>query len=226
MNLVGSLLQPHPLARLQGTFQCQQDLALSDRLKDKRDELQQESQAWQGTLSRLESWQAALFAGANPQKKVQPGQLRPAGEKLLALDIRSELNAGPTILLAITLLAFWPVLWVLWAFLSRGGFSYRLTGLWLVRADGRKAARWQCAARSLLFWLPVLALLMGSLGLDWWFCSLRDPRPGGLLGFLPHLSALAWLAGMLVLPCYAVLALRSPARAPHDRLVGTCLVPR
>ena len=42
----------------------------------------------------------------------------------------------------------WLTVWTLWAFLWRGGLSYRWTGLSLVRADGRKAARWQCALMS------------------------------------------------------------------------------
>ena len=46
---------------------------------------------------------------------------------------------------AVVVLAIFPAVWVVWAFLTRGGLTLPLTGLALVRADGRKAARWQCA---------------------------------------------------------------------------------
>ena len=40
------------------------------------------------------------------------------------------------------LVAAWPALWVVWAFLLRGGLSFQVMGLSLVRGDGRRAARW------------------------------------------------------------------------------------
>src|SRR5262249_14283244 len=63
-------------------------------------------------------------------------------------------------------LFMWPVTWVVWAFLTRGGLSRRITGLQLVQADGRRAAHWRCAARALLVWVPLALLLLGSLGLE------------------------------------------------------------
>jgi hypothetical protein len=78
----------------------------------------------------------------------------------------------------------------------------------------------------LLFWLPVFGLLVAAYGLDYGFWSLGDPQVGGLPGWLPLLALMTWLAGLLLLPGYAVLALRSPARSLHDRLVGTVLTPR
>jgi hypothetical protein len=71
-----------------------------------------------------------------------------------------------------------------------------------------------------------MTLLMGSLAVECWFCSYQDPQPGGFLDWLPQLSSVLWLGGILLLPCYAIIALRSPARSLHDRLVGTYLVPR
>jgi hypothetical protein len=108
----------------------------------------------------------------------------------------------------------------------RGGLTLRMTGICLVRADGRKAARWQCAWRAFLFWLPLLVLLMASIALDYWFWSTGEPRPSGVLAWLPWLSTVVWWAALLLLPLYAVLAIRSPMQSLHDRFAGTFLVPR
>jgi eukaryotic-like serine/threonine-protein kinase len=94
----------------------------------------------------------------------------------------------------------WPILWVLWAFVARGGFSYRIAGLALVRRDGRPAARWQCARRALLVWLPVTALLIASVWLDAWYWMAwqpDDPR-GWMLG----LSQLTWWGGLGLLAVF------------------------
>jgi hypothetical protein len=111
-------------------------------------------------------------------------------------------------------LGFFPVLWVVWAFLFRGGLSLRLAGLALVRTDGRPALRVQAAWRALLVWGPVLAVLFLTAWIDTlapelaWLCT-------ALQGLV-----------LLTLIGYAGLALRFPARGPHDWLAGTRLVPR
>ena len=40
-----------------------------------------------------------------------------------------------------------------------------------------------------------------------------------------YLAAVLWLLALALLPVYAVIALRFPARPPQDRLAGTYLVP-
>jgi hypothetical protein len=110
---------------------------------------------------------------------------------------------------------------IVWAFLWRGGLSFRLLGLALVRADGRPAGRLQCAWRTLLVWAPVTALLSY---LAWRTVSLdlaRQREVGNPLWWLPWLLL---LLGLLLL--YVALALRSPERSLQDRLAGTYLVPR
>ncbi|QJW96302.1 hypothetical protein FTUN_3859 [Frigoriglobus tundricola] len=95
----------------------------------------------------------------------------------------------------------------------RGGFSLLLAGIAIVRADGRPAYRRQCAARSLVVWVPVTGLLFGSVLLQ---------------TFAPSQSYLAaglWLVAAVLLSVYAVLAVRLPTRPPQDRIVGTYLVP-
>jgi hypothetical protein len=111
-------------------------------------------------------------------------------------------------------LSLWPVLWMLGAFLFRGGVTLPLLGLGLVGPDGRKASRGRCAWRTLLVWAPVTLLLALSVWVASRSAALAAPARG------------LWLlaAGLLVL--YIVMALRSPACGPHDRLAGTTLVPR
>jgi hypothetical protein len=111
-------------------------------------------------------------------------------------------------------LAAWPVCWVAWAGLWRGGLAHRLLGLSLVSANGRPAWRLQCAWRALVVWAPVTALLGVSLWLD---------------AYSPGQARWAWASwggALVVLLGVAVLALRSPARGLHDRLAGTYVVPR
>jgi hypothetical protein len=118
----------------------------------------------------------------------------------------------------------WPVLWVAWAFLWRGGLSYRLMNIDLVRADGRPALRVQCAWRALLVWAPVTGLLVLSLWLQDRFWT--DWYEGDVRLWRHSLVTALWYAALALLAVYAALALARPARAPHDRLAGTYLVPR
>jgi hypothetical protein len=111
-------------------------------------------------------------------------------------------------------ITIWPTLWVLWAFLARGGVSYSLTGIRVVRADGRKASRLRCAWRALLVWLPITLLLTLS---DW------------VGGDGPYADAWrwgGWGAAITLLAAYVGLALVLPSRSVQDRLAGTYLVPK
>ena len=109
--------------------------------------------------------------------------------------------------------AGFPVLWVVGAVVLRGGVSMRLAGIAVVRASGRRAARWRCGVRALLVWLPVAALVAGSAWLQAAYPAAAYPAAG------------LWLAAVALLPVYVVVALKDPARPPQDRLVGTYLVP-
>jgi hypothetical protein len=106
-----------------------------------------------------------------------------------------------------------PLLWVVGAGVLRGGVSMRLAGVAVVRADGRRASRRRCAARAALVWLPVAALLAGSVWVQ--VAHYRHPYPAAAL----------WLLAAALLPVYVVVALKDPARPPQDRLMGTYLVP-
>jgi hypothetical protein len=120
-------------------------------------------------------------------------------------------------------LSAWPALWVLGAFVFRGGLAIRIMELSLVRSDGRRAGRFRCAWRALLIWLPPTALLLAAVSLDGWYWASAG-KPG--------MALVSWLAeffrwcclGLLAL--YPVLAIRYPERGLQDRLAGTYLVPR
>lgn len=111
------------------------------------------------------------------------------------------------------LVALIPLIWVVWSILARGGLSYRLAGLALVRPEGGLASRWACGLRALLAWTPPSALMVGSLYLQY-----QIPEA--------VMSAWAlWTAGALLLAIFGVLAVLFPGRGPHDRLSGTVVVP-
>ena len=119
---------------------------------------------------------------------------------------------------------FWPVVWVLWAFLWRGGLSFRWLGLSLRRSDGRKAARWQCALRTFLVWAPLVALWTASLWLDFNYWAAWNVGDGQ--SWVPWLSSGLWWTGLMLLPVFALLTVLFPQRCLHDWLAGTYLVPR
>lgn len=146
-----------------------------------------------------------------------------------------DLLAGPSVLageylhdpLLFEVLAFWPLLWSFWVGLTGGGLALRVAGIALVGRDGRPAARWRCFLRTLLFWLPVLALLAASLALDLW--RVADARFGwsderiALVGWL---SWHAWWLAILYLLGATFGMIIWPGRHWHDRLIGTYPVPR
>jgi hypothetical protein len=130
-------------------------------------------------------------------------------------DYRAFGRDGPRLVpVLLGLILFWPVCWVVWAFLWRGGLVRRAMGLSLVLANGHAALRVQAAWRAFVVWAP----LAGLVGLSVW---LEAYHPD-----LERLSWLCWAAAWATLVLYVAVALRSPARGLHDRLAGTYLVPR
>ena len=103
---------------------------------------------------------------------------------------------------------------VVWGGLSRGGLTHAVTGLAVVRRDGRRAWMLQSAWRTLLFWLPFFCIaaaiqILDSHGTDfiWWSQQLRR--------------------AFLILPLlYLVFVFRWPNRGPHDIASGTFVVPK
>jgi eukaryotic-like serine/threonine-protein kinase len=99
------------------------------------------------------------------------------------------------------------------AFAFRGGVSFVLSGIALVRDDGRPASRWRCAGRELLMWLPLLVLVLATI----WA---QSTHPGWMIVRMTLDFAI-----VLVLVGYLVVGLRYTNRAPHDQIVGTSMVP-
>ncbi|HLJ94187.1 MAG TPA: protein kinase [Gemmataceae bacterium] len=138
------------------------------------------------------------------------------------------LTTMPTVIwvfLLIFILAF-PLIWVVWAFIFRGGFTFRLAGIALLRSNGRKALRIQCAWRALLVWLPVVGLLALSCWLDLVGLAAWSHRNLVLYQWTNALSWVCWGLALLLLPLYGGLVLWLPNRGVHDRLARTYLVPR
>jgi eukaryotic-like serine/threonine-protein kinase len=121
------------------------------------------------------------------------------------------------------LLALWPTLWIMWAFITRGGLTLLIVSLALARRDGRPALRVQCAWRALLIWLPVVLLAVAVVWLDVLYWAAGAGAGGG---WILSASTALWWTAMALLLLYVALALWRPARSLHDWLAGTYMVPR
>jgi uncharacterized RDD family membrane protein YckC len=212
------------------------DPALRDRLERQVADEQRQLNANSEMLSPITRYQVRIIRAnaeeqrAEMEKGPRQQELMQARQRNARQDAEAALRRGRApeeqvlVLFALNCLLAWPVLWVVGAFLWRGGLSYRLLGIALVRSDGRPAARWQCAWRALLTWAPVTGLLLLSLWLQarfWWGWH------GDYALVWQHTLATAlWYAALVLLGGYAALALARPARALHDRLSGVYLVPR
>jgi hypothetical protein len=139
---------------------------------------------------------------ANLMRIARAPSARPTDEQLRTL-IMMSIN-----------LAIWPwLIWPFFAFVFRGGLGYLLSGVTLVRADGTRAGRFRCAFREILGWMPLWIVMQTTLWLQWAVPDFVFART-----FL-------WLLGASLLPISIAIALRNPTRGPHDRVMGTYLVP-
>ena len=124
-----------------------------------------------------------------------------------------------------TILFLFPILMAAWCAITRGGLLLGLAGLALVRRDSRPAERWRCGWRAMVVWMPVITLLAGS-----WWVRTREARRAAAgqltISQSPHLAEVFWGLAVLLLVAYLAFAMISPARAWHDRLAGTQLVPK
>jgi len=117
---------------------------------------------------------------------------------------------------------FLPVCWL------RGGLSFVMSGIAVVRADGRRASRLRCLWRALLAWtlfaviVGLMVLVEAGIVMAATLISGLDLTASGF-GTWPLIQigvAVAFFAG------FVMLLLRNPARAPHDFVAGTYLVPK
>ncbi|HEX4612422.1 MAG TPA: hypothetical protein VH092_29780, partial [Urbifossiella sp.] len=209
------------LAKLDGVGKALNDPLAMARVERLRDRKREEAEARRAALlgvqrSALVQIEAQLLAGMQdpdkeldwmrdvlvwagaPEKSVKGGVMSPwTGE------------AGPVWVM----LGVIPLVWVLAAGVLRGGASMLLTGIAVVRGDGRRASRRQCALRAAAVWLPVAGLLAGSV----WVQVYHPRNAGGAVAL--------WLLAAALLPVYVAVALWYPSRPPQDRLAGTYLVP-
>jgi hypothetical protein len=132
------------------------------------------------------------------------GSTIPAGRQIQLYQILIGSSATFFILLAM----------MAWAFSFRGGLALSMLGFALVRSDGRKAARWQCAWRVFLIWWPVVILLISGI-----IAKVIHPDSRYLLLVL-------WCIALIYMAAYAAFAVWLPARSLHDRLAGTYVVPK
>jgi hypothetical protein len=122
------------------------------------------------------------------------------------------------------ILGFWPAVWVLWSFVTRGGLVLLASGVSIVNSRGQPASRLRCAWRTFIIWLPVFALL--AVWDQWQISYWAEWKIEDFNSWTPLIFwTLPWIAVGLLLS-YGVLALWFPVRGLHDRLAGTYLVPR
>lgn len=101
-------------------------------------------------------------------------------------------------------LGFFGFVAVVLALIFRGPVLLQVFGIAVQSTAGEPAGRWRCAARSLVAWAPLMALLLLGDDVTFWVSF-------GLIA--------VGLAG-------AYLTIQDPARGPADRLMGTVLVPK
>jgi hypothetical protein len=132
----------------------------------------------------------------------------------LATMFLAALPSRAAMVLDYPIIVTWPLLWLVWAALTQGGWLLRRCGIAVARYDSRPAERWRCGLRAVLAWLPATAFLLAS---TW----IRHSALG-----LPWLGWLNWVAALVAILSALPLAVASPARLPHDRMTGTWLVPK
>jgi hypothetical protein len=219
--------QPDPAARNAGLGVYEDDRRLYQDLKNRIDLV----------LARRE---ARLEAMSSPVRNRLKLSQQPNGattdEELEDRDIRSEVREA--ILESSTVEPFvhmvqWicllagPAAWIVWSFLTRGGLSLRFLDLELIREDGRRAARWQCALRSVIFWTPLVALWGISIWLDQYYWShWYEAGNRQSLRWMAEVSRITWWSASVMLAGYFVVAIWRPQQSWHDRLAGTWLMPR
>jgi hypothetical protein len=238
LGLALNSLDRNPLGRLPALVQWQEDRALIQQLQQHQEEIRRHQAAiLEGQSGFLQMQIRQMQKGMTDEAKrreaqrLASGQListeiwrRKARELLSAREVFLESFLLGVFLTVAFLLLFWPVLWIAWAFLTRGGLSYRFAGIALVGANGRPASRWRCAWRSLLVWLPIAVLLILSTWLD--YCYVATLLHGEPRRWWSAAAQLCWYAALAVVLLYVGSALWRPTRTLHDYLSGVYLVPR
>jgi hypothetical protein len=85
----------------------------------------------------------------------------------------------------------------------------------VVRRDGRDIGRVRSAARFLIAWSPVIA----------WMAYFGHPMFGDLRAMSPAAAYAGGGLALLSVAAGAVWTIAVPRRGPHDRILGTWVVP-
>jgi len=213
--------QAEQLARLDGAGRALAEPRAGRRLEQLRDRKREEAEARRAELLGVQRKALARLEPVLDEVWRRPEQEAGAMRDILvwagAPDKAGRGDAaspwGAEAWLVWLVLAAVPLVWVLTAGVLRGGASMLLTGIAVVRADGRRASRRRCAWRALLVWLPVAGLLAASA-----WVQVHHPARSGV-------AVALWLVAAALLPVYVAVALANPSRPPPDRLAGTYLVP-
>ena len=154
-DFTASAVNPDFNVRLGGLAQLDADLQLRQQLLKRIENTQRQRNAQLDGLSWFLRKFVQFIDNEIEKERAKGNGVRDKKSANGLANFRKQASAprpsnGPPPLDAFALgcicwLAFWPVVWVLWAFVWRGGFSFGWMGLALARSDGRKAARWQCA---------------------------------------------------------------------------------
>jgi len=209
------------IRKLQGGAAALDSPKAKARIEGLRDRLVDETRSRREHLLEPQRLMIDVFdrtAEANPPDEAQMLRIESEMLQWAAANEKSPLGrrsapwrtTGTPFWLALLIV---PLLWVTVAGVLRGGLSMMLAGIAVVRSDGRRATRRQCAFRAAVVWLPIMLLLGGSVWVQ--IAYYRTPL----------LAAGLWIAAVILIPVYLVLALKFPSRPPQDRLAGTHLVP-
>jgi hypothetical protein len=237
-DFVSCLFSPSPIVRVGGVHQLACDIHLGDRVAETLDHFDRKKEAIRDSSLSSRGLMLAVEANLDEQISNAEDRQRMSWEtnslgrlhfRTIAESVAEGREVAQIVRVAKYLLllglVFWPLAWVIWAFLFRGGFSYRIVDIALVRGNGRPASRMQCAWRALLVWAPVTALLALSFWLNFSYWEAWQPNRTRYLWML-WVSSAFWWSALLLLLGYIGLALLHPSRTLHDRLAGTYLVPR
>jgi hypothetical protein len=227
-DFAAGVLSPQPLDRAAAAYQLGTDLQLRDQLREQLDpgdrELHSRLEAATGLTRRIAAWVGPADLGETVGYIHVPAHFRDAVRLRVETDSMSRTARPMMAAGAIFWLTLLLALGVGGAALSRGGITFSLLGLALVRSNGHRATWLRCAWRALLVWGPPAAVLLTAIVLD--LASRRVGGAGdGQRWLLWWSDVLTW-ASLGLLLTYPFLALCFPRRGPQDWLAGTYLVPR
>lgn len=166
--------------------------------------------AWHGLFACLAAVLAGATVGLVAMTGVHFSEIEGDMDALTVGDARKVILSFIILTCAMALSPLW---FLLAAYLTRAGGFIR-DDIAIVQADGRPASRLRRLWRAIVSWVcvavPAVPLLIGiGAAIEW------EPWGFRLIGL-----SIPLFAG------YVALMLRNPARAPHDYVAGTYLVPR